>query len=97
MTAESAITLTEVQCAFCQGTGVYPRSRQTCTACGGVGVSPAPEPKDIPSLPGHVCGTSERSGFLPAGLPHDRRSREMWLVYPGAATNVRQISLRNYQ
>lgn len=25
------------ECAFCQGTGVYPGSRLTCTSCGGVG------------------------------------------------------------
>jgi hypothetical protein len=26
-----------VPCAFCQGTGVYPSSRMTCTTCVGVG------------------------------------------------------------
>lgn len=28
------------RCAFCGASGVYPRSRLTCTACGGVGVDP---------------------------------------------------------
>jgi DnaJ-class molecular chaperone len=32
-------------CAFCNGAGIYPHSRLTCTACDGVGVSPVPEPK----------------------------------------------------
>jgi len=64
MTAESAITLTEIQCAFCQGTGVYPRSRQTCTACSRVGVSPAPEPnKTCPHCLGTGVDPDSEMGF----------------------------------
>ena len=32
------------ECAFCQGTGVYPETRLTCTACMGKGVVSVKEP-----------------------------------------------------
>lgn len=67
-----------VQCAFCRGTGVYPRSRLTCTACGGLGVHLVLEPaKTCPnclglgvepsSEPGFYCLVCHGAGVIPEG------------------------------
>lgn len=67
-----------VQCAFCRGTGVYPRSRLTCTACGGLGVHPVAErTKMCPnclgfgvepsSEPGFYCLVCHGAGVIPEG------------------------------
>ena len=53
-----------VQCAFCKGTGVYPRSRLTCTACGGLGVHVVTErTKTCPNCLGHGAEPASESGF----------------------------------
>ena len=53
-----------VPCAFCQGTGVYPRSRLTCTACGGVGVIPIETPnRQCPHCLGTGADPHSETGF----------------------------------
>ena len=36
-----------MECAFCNGTGVYPRTRLTCTACMGKGAQTVKEPVTV--------------------------------------------------
>lgn len=63
-TGKVSIKTPYVRCAFCHGAGVYPRSRQTCTACGGVGVSPVQEPnKTCPYCLGTGMDPDSEAGF----------------------------------
>ena len=57
-----------VQCAFCQGTGVYPRSRLTCTACRGLGVHPvASQTVACPHCLGDGVDFGSEAGFYCLG------------------------------
>jgi DnaJ-class molecular chaperone len=53
-----------VPCAFCRGSGVYPGSRLTCIACGGLGVHPVAErTMRCPNCLGHGVDPASEAGF----------------------------------
>lgn len=57
-----------VPCAFCQSSGVYPRSRLTCTACRGLGVRPVEAPRQpCPQCRGTGGDLGSETGFYCLG------------------------------
>ena len=52
------------ECAFCEGTGIYPSSRLSCTACGGLGVHTVGERTEAcPNCHGPGVEPTSASGF----------------------------------
>lgn len=53
-----------VRCAFCGGTGAYPHSRLTCTACRGAGASSVEPPSvSCPDCLGRGVDPHSEAGF----------------------------------